>query len=296
MPFSNCLSVRAARYTLRGMRQAQAASPSTSSAWTGAAALFLDACLLIRNIFLYAIPGGLFFAIGLESHRITLAQVNALLGPYHPPTWALGLFMVAACYLAGFLLCAIVSLRTEFWQLVHWRNDEWLAKYPAQVTARDLVVRHYFLDMFREMDRREASSRFVFSSIAALLIGWLIFLEFQPAFSDVIIGAAVLIFIATLTWMTQLGRMRAAIHAAGNEIEAREKAARESEAIIQPTPDELRFVIDSIFKAAELTSQKRRSFETEGQSLTTDTTSSGNGSAEQQTSSTRSAPTFGLKL
>ncbi|MGH9736518.1 MAG: hypothetical protein ACRD8A_18255 [Candidatus Acidiferrales bacterium] len=251
---------------------------------------------MIRNIFLYAIPGGLFVAIGLVSRRITLAQVNALLGPYHPPTWALGLLLIVACYLAGHLLFAIASLRVEFWQLVHWGNDEWLAKYPAQVTARDLIVRHYFPDLFREMDRREASSRFVFSSIAALLIGWLIFLEFQPAFADVIIGAAVLVFIATVTWMTQLGRIRAAIHAAGSEIEAREKSAREAEAIIQPSPDELRFVIDSIFKAAELTSQKRRSFETEGQPVTADTTPSGNGSAEQPPSTARSAPTFGLKL
>lgn len=283
-------------YTLRDMRQAPAASPSSPSTWTGAAALFLDACLLIRSIFLYAIPGGLFFAIGLVSHRITLAQANALFAPYHPPTWALGLLLIAACYLAGQLLFAIVSLRTEFWQLVHWRDAEWLAKYPTQVTARDLVVRHYFPDLFREMDRREASSRFVFSCIAALLIGWLIFLEFQPPFADVVIGAAVLIFIATLTWVTQLGRIRAAIHAAGSEIEAREKAAHETQAIIQPTPDELRFVIDSIFKAAELTSQKRRSFEPEGQPLAADTTPFGNGSAEQQSSSTRSASTFGLKL
>ncbi|HTU36089.1 MAG TPA: hypothetical protein VMF66_19980 [Candidatus Acidoferrum sp.] len=278
------------------MRQGQAGSPSTSSAWISAAALFLDACLLIRDIFLYAIPGGLFFAIGLVSRRITLAQVNALFAPYHPPTWALGLLLIAACYLAGYLLFAIVSLRTEFWQLVHWRNSEWLAKYPAQVTARDLVVRHYFPDLFRDMDRREASLRFVFSSIAALLIGWLIFVEFQPPFADVVIGAAILVFLATLTWMTQVGRTRASIHAAGSEIEAREKSAQEAEAIIQPTPDELRFVIDSIFRAAELTSQKRRSFETEGQPHAADTTPSGNGSAEQQRPSSRSTPTFGLKL
>ncbi|HEX5424424.1 MAG TPA: hypothetical protein VFW94_12825 [Candidatus Acidoferrales bacterium] len=277
------------------MRQAQAASPSTSSAWTGAAALFLDACLLIRNVFLYAIPGGLFFAIGLESHRITLAQVSGLLAPYHPPTWALGLLLVSACYVAGHLLSAIVSVRAEFWQLVHWRNAEWLGKYPTQVTGRDLVVRHYFPDLFRDMDRREASSRFVFSSIAGLLIGWLIFLEFQPRFADVVIGAAVLIFVATLTWISQLGRIRTAIHAAGSEIEAREKAAREAEAIIQPSPDELRFVIDSIFKAAELTSQKRRSIEPEGQPLAPDATPSGNGSAEQS-SSARPASMFGLKL
>ena len=38
------------------MRQVQAEVPSTSF---GAAALFRDACLLIRDLFLYALPGAL---------------------------------------------------------------------------------------------------------------------------------------------------------------------------------------------------------------------------------------------
>lgn len=245
------------------MRRAQADSPS---AWTGAAALFRDACLLIRDVFLYALPGGLFFAIALISHRLNLAQISALLAPYHPPTSALALLMIAACYLAGHLLFAIVSLRVEFWKLMHWNDPDWLAEYPTEVTARDVVLRHYFPDVFRQMDRRAASARFVFSCVAALLIGWLIFVEFQPSFSEVIIGAAILIFVATLTWMTQLGRMRKAIHTGTEEIEEREKAARDTEAVIQPSGEELRFIIDSIFKAAELSSQ-RHALSTDGARL-----------------------------
>lgn len=274
------------------MRQAQPVSPLGTSTSASAAALFLGACLLIRNFLVYAIPGGLFFAIGLISRRITLAQANGFLAPYHPPTWALALLLAAASYLAGHLLYAIVSLRAELWQLLHWGDAEWLANYPAQITSRDLVLRHYFPDLFRGMDRREASLRFVFSSIAALLIGWLIFLEFQPRFADVIIGAAALTFIATVTWITQLGRIRASIHAAGKEIEQREKAARETEAIIQPTPDELRFVIDSVFRAAELTSQKHRSIEPDAAPPARDAAVSGNGSVEQQGSTAKSAPSF----
>ena len=231
----------------------------TPSAGRTAAALFLDACLLIRDIFLYAIPGGLLFAIGLASHRLNLDQVNGLLAPYHPPTWALALLLTAACYLAGRLLFVIVSLRVEFWKLVHWADADWLADYPNEITSRDLVLRHYFPGLFRDLERRETATRFAFSCFAALLIGWLIFVEFQPRFADVIIGTAILIFLATLTWISHLGRIRKAIHAAGKEIEDREKAAREVETVIQPTGDELRFVIDSIFKAAELTSRAQAS-------------------------------------
>jgi hypothetical protein len=232
-----------------------------TSGWTGVAEFFLDACLLVRNIFIYALPGGVFFAIGLVSHRLNLAQINAYFAPYHPPTWALGLLLIAACYLAGHLLFAIVSLRVEFWKLVHWSDPDWLAEYPTEVTARDLVLRHYFPDLFREMDRRETGARLTLASVAALLIGWLIFVMFRPAFGGVIIWTAGIVFLATLTTMSQLGRVRKAIHAAGEEIEEREKAAREAEAVIQPTGDELRFVIDSIFRAAELTAQKQPSFE-----------------------------------
>lgn len=273
------------------MRQAQVVSPSVTSASTVAATLFLDACLLIRNFFLYAIPGGLFFAIGLVAQRLPLARVNAFLALYHPPTWALAFLAAAACYLAGYLLFAIVSLRTEIWQLVHWGDSEWLAKYPAQVTARDLVLRHYFPDLFRDADRREAAVRFVYSCIAALLVGWLIFLEFQPRFADVIIGTAVVIFIATLTWITQLGRLRAAIHAAGKEIEERER--RGAETVIQPSPEELRFVIDSVFKAAELTSPKRRAGDSDAP-LSGGSIGSGDGSVGQQPAVSRPSPSLSL--
>jgi hypothetical protein len=231
-----------------------------ASGRTGAADIFLDACLLVRNIFIYALPGGLFFTIGLVSHRLNLAQINVYLAPYHPPTWALALLLIAACYLAGRLLFAIVSLRVEFWKLVHWNNPEWLAEYPTEITARDLVLRHYFPDLFRDKDRRETGARLAFASLAALLVGWLIFVMFHPRFGDVIIWTAGLIFLATLTTMTQLGRARRAIHTAGAEIEQREDAAREAEAVIQPTGEELRLVIDSIFKAAELTAQRQPSF------------------------------------
>lgn len=289
---ADLLSVDAEWVYAPDMRQAQAVYPSATSTSAGAAALFLEACLLIRNFFLYAIPGGLFFAIGLVAQRITLAQVNAFIAPYHPPTWALAFLAAAVCYLAGHLLFAIISLRTEVWQLVHWGDAEWLAKYPAQVTARDLVLRHYFPDLFREADRREAGLCFVFSSVAALLIGWLVFLEFQPRFADIIIGTAVVIFVATLTWITQLGRIRTAIHAAGKEIEERERRAGET--VIQPSPDELRFVIDSVFKAAELTSPKRRTNEPEAPPPGNSLRSSGDGSIGQEHPAARSAPSLSL--
>jgi hypothetical protein len=243
------------------MRQSGWQSPS---AWNGAAELFLGACLLIRDIFVDALPGGLFFAIGLASRRLNLAQINVFLAPYHPPTWALGLLLIAACYLAGRLLSAIMGLRVEFWKFVHWSDPDWLAEYPTEVTSRDLVIRHYFPDLSREMDRRESRARLLFSSIAALLLGWLVFFVLHPAFADIIIWTAGLVFLATLTAMSYLGRVRKAVHQAGREIQEIDNAAREASAVIQPTGEELRFIIDSIFKAAKLSSSRRLSLEPEG--------------------------------
>jgi len=243
------------------MRQSAWQPPS---AWNGAAELFLDGCLLVRDIFVYALPGGLFFAIGLASHRLDLAQINVFLAPYHPPTWALGLLLVATCYLAGCLLSAIIGLRVEFWKLVHWSDPEWLAEYPNEITARDLVIRHYFPELSREMDRRESRARLLFSSIAALLLGWLVFFVLHPTFADMVIWTAGLVFLATVTAMSYLGRVRKAMHAASKEIEDIDKAARDSEAVIQPRGEELRFVIDSIFKAAKLSSSRVLSLEPGG--------------------------------
>jgi len=216
---------------------------------SGATAQVLGA---LRDIFWHALPGGLFLGIGIVSGKLNLERVSEMFGPYHPPKWAATLFLAGGCYLAGHVLAAIAFLRADLWTLFHLNDPDWLAEYPREVNARDLYLRHYFPEIFGEVDRRQRVATLLWSSAAALLIGWLVFYIFHPGFADVVIWTAILVFLDAVTVTSYLSRARKAIHAAGLAIEEHEKAVRESENAIHATGDELRFIIDAIFRAVEL--------------------------------------------
>jgi hypothetical protein len=211
----------------------------------------------LRDIFWYALPGGLFLGIGVVSGRLSLARVGELFAPYHPAGWLLAVLLIAACYLAGHLLAAIAYLRADFWKLFHLNDPDWLAEYPTEVNARDLYLRHYFPDLFGEMERRERVAVLLWSSVAALALGWLVFFTFHPAFADVLIWTALLVLLDVVTMMAHLSRVRKAVHAAGIAVEENEKMVRDAEKTLHATGDELRFIIDAIFRAVELTSPKQ---------------------------------------
>jgi len=44
--------------------------------------------MLVRDVFGYTFPGGVFFVVGLVSGRVSLGQVSRLLLPYQPHGWA----------------------------------------------------------------------------------------------------------------------------------------------------------------------------------------------------------------
>lgn len=233
-----------------------AADSDARSTWADIAKSLIDTFLILRDVFAYALPGGLFLGIDIISGRLSLSRLDAYLSPYHPPTWALAVLLIGACYIIGHVLIAIAYLRVDFWKLFHLNDPEWLADYPTEVNARDLYLRHYFPEIFRELDRRETLAMLLYACVAALVLGWLVFFIFHPSFADVIIWTAILVFLDTLTTMSHLSRVRKAVHAAGLAIEERERIEKENERAIQPTGEQLRFVIDAIFRAAELASPK----------------------------------------
>jgi hypothetical protein len=228
----------------------------SNATWADVVKDLIDTFLLLRDIFAYALLGGLFLGLGVASGRLRLNHLSELFAPYHPPSWALAILLIATCYILGVMLVAIAYLRVDFWTMFHWSDPDWLADYPTEANPRDLYLRHYSPDLFREMDRRERLAVLASSCVVALLLAWLVFFIFHPTLGDVIIWAAILVFLDTVTTMSHLTRVRKAIHAAGALIEEREKAAAEAEKTIQPSGDELRFVIDAIFRAAELASPK----------------------------------------
>jgi len=230
--------------------------PDSSASWADVVKELLDSFLLIRDIFGYALPGGLFLAIGIASGRLKLSQLAALTAPFHPPTWVWVGVAISASYLVGHILAAVAYLRIDIWKLFHWRDPDWYPNHPTELNPRDLYLRHYYPDLFHDQYRRETLSVLSFASVAALILGWLVFCEFQVALSDILISSGVLVFIDTLSTMSHLRRVREATHKAGELIEAQEKALADAQRPIQPSSEDLRYMIDAILKAAEIAAKK----------------------------------------
>ncbi|MGB0064167.1 MAG: hypothetical protein WBP85_06955, partial [Terracidiphilus sp.] len=62
---------------------------SNANSWPGFLSELTKSFLILRDIFGYALPGAVFFAIGLLSGNIKLQQLQSLLQPYQNqiPWW-----------------------------------------------------------------------------------------------------------------------------------------------------------------------------------------------------------------
>jgi len=75
---------------------------------------------LVRDIFGYALPGGVFLAIGLISGRIHLQVVQDLLSPYQMPSWMAFIAIVAACYAVGNVMAATAYMPLMIAKYLVW--------------------------------------------------------------------------------------------------------------------------------------------------------------------------------
>src|SRR2546426_9085380 len=94
-------------------------STDSVSSWPGLLSQLNKTFLLIRDLFGYALPGGVFLAVGVISKRFTLVEVQNLLNWYHPPIWALLIILIATCYVVGDILATITYLPIairKWWQ------------------------------------------------------------------------------------------------------------------------------------------------------------------------------------
>jgi hypothetical protein len=203
-----------------------AGSGDSGSTWADVVKSLMDTFQLLRDIFGYALPGLVFAGIGVASGRIELQRVHDLFKPYDPPMWVLAGLGIAACYVTGHLLACIAYFHIDMWKL-HKRNDaEYLRNHPTEVNAEDLYWRHFYPELFHDMDRRETMALLMYSTTAAMVIGWIVFCWLTPTLCQTIIGISVVVFIDGLTTMSHLRRTRAAIHEAGPKIKATEAHQR----------------------------------------------------------------------
>jgi hypothetical protein len=105
---------------------ADAGSDNSVGSWPGLVDQINKTFNLVRDAFGYALPGGVFLAIGLISGQFNLWEVRNLLAPYHLPAWAAFVAIVAACYPVGTVMAAIAYMPFMLVKYGYWmRQRHW---------------------------------------------------------------------------------------------------------------------------------------------------------------------------
>jgi hypothetical protein len=197
---------------------------------------------LVRDVFGYALPGGVFLAVGLISGRFTLVQVQTLLSTYHLPAWAAFFAIVAACYPVGTVMAAAAYMpfmlaKTAVWFLdiiskppdppkgVRGSLTKWLTTHPTEVTAEILEIRANHPKLLDTLDRRETLALLAGSLTTALLGGWYVFCCAKWGFGKIIFGAGVITLIQFLTGLGHLRRVAKATYGANEALSKEKKSA-----------------------------------------------------------------------
>lgn len=226
---------------------AMAEANGSGSGWPGFVGQLNKTFMLVRDAFGYALPGGVFLAIGLICKGYTLSQIQSLLSPYTLPPWAAFIAVVAACYAAGHVMAGVAYwffdvLKYIVWMLDrHWKHlpdlmKNWLADNPTEVTKEALAKRVQHPDLFNILDRRETGTLTAGSMAAALLVGWYVFCHAQWSISQILFWAGLFMAIDFLTGLSHLRRVA--------------KAVRDAE-ISSPNPDpDLSKLLEDFFTAA----------------------------------------------
>jgi hypothetical protein len=196
---------------------------------------------LVRDVFGYALPGGVFLAVGLISKRFTLNQVQSLLSTYHLPAWAAFVAVVAACYPIGTVMAAAAYMpfmlsKTAVWLLdtfsrppqptaVRRALTTWLATHPTEVTPQILQIRMRRPKLLDTLDRRETLALLAGSLTTALLGGWYVFCCAQWSFAKIIFWAGAITLIQFLTGIGHLRRVAKATYEANVALAAEAQAS-----------------------------------------------------------------------
>jgi hypothetical protein len=122
-------------------------SSENASSWPGLVGQINSTFMLVRDVFGYALPGGVFLAIGViaksSNHGgFSLDQVWDIV-PFPVPAWAVFLVLLAACYAAGSALAAIIYMPVAFFKYAFWMYDRHFAsREVTNTTEGELSVGH----------------------------------------------------------------------------------------------------------------------------------------------------------
>ena len=195
---------------------------------------------LLRDVFGYAMPGGMFFAVGVISGQLSFCRVKCLLLPYEPPMWAAFILGTVACYVTGNILAGTAYMLVGVAKYIVWMLDRhcwgralsspprfrekfrdacraWLVGNPTEVAEEVLVIRSQHPELLDVLGRRETLTMLAGSTAVALLGGWLFFYKWKLPASCIFLIAGGVLVIQFLTGLSHLRRVQAATVAAAVE-------------------------------------------------------------------------------
>jgi hypothetical protein len=223
-------------------------SGDSGATWADIVKSLMDTFQLLRDIFGYALPGLVFAGIGVASGRIQLQHIENLFLPYHPPNWALVGLGVAACYVMGHLLASIAYLPIDIHKWIRRNNQDWLDAHPTEVCATDLKWRHFYPELFHDMDRRETMGLLMYSTLTAMLAGYIVFYWLVLSLPATLLVISGFVFVDGLTLMQHLSRVRKAVQKAGKEIQKYEEDHAAKGDVKKMLGDSLQAAVDVVRK------------------------------------------------
>jgi hypothetical protein len=225
---------------------------SSVSSWPGFLAQVNKAFDLVRDIFGYALPGGIFLGIGVLAHHagkggFSLEDVQSVLRPYGVRAWAAVPLVIAVCYAVGDVLAATAYLPNSLFKWAFWmyerhsgktlpplRGGDWLHDNPTEVTGDLLEIRRSYPEYFSSLDRRETLTLLAGSTGVALLGGWYVFCCAQWGVCKILVFGGAIVVTQFLTGLSHLRRVRVNIRFANDKRkeEAHKPATGLSEALV----------------------------------------------------------------
>jgi len=134
-------------------------SSESANSWPGFLAELSKGFLILRDVFVYALPGAVFLSVGLLCRRYSLRDVQYyLLEPYKLPPWLALVLGLGVCYAIGHVMAAIAYLRYNFGNF-------------TEVPVKLIQARGQHPELLIELDRQSTMTMIPGPTGLSLLLG-----------------------------------------------------------------------------------------------------------------------------
>ncbi len=174
--------------------------------WAGFVTELTKNFLILRDVFGYALPGAVFFAIGMLRKSPAIVNVQPQLDAFHVPGWLQLLGALGACYIAGHVIGMIAYLPLNTWGFgPKWRWKPWSQEGGAQPsgTAKLIDIRARYPQVLTELERQSLMAQLRGTSGVAMVVGFLVFYWSQKTTTGWMIFFAGL-FLWLLFWFSAI--------------------------------------------------------------------------------------------